>query len=92
MFTFSIFGLQEYEEIAVTLGLDHKKRRNLQAQLKSVRGTCPLFDTRQWVSGCLVISVMGSMCDSGSERVALRQWGWVLPELLQWVPEHDVGA
>lgn len=41
--------LQEYEEKAVELGLDHGKRLGLRQQLKDVRLTCPLFDTTQWV-------------------------------------------
>ena len=31
------------------LGLDHKRRRNLSQRLKSVRMSCPLFDTTQWI-------------------------------------------
>ena len=42
---------QEYEELAVALGTDHKRRLALREQLKAVRLTCPLFDTRRWVSG-----------------------------------------
>ena len=42
---------QEYEELAVALGTDHKRRLALREQLKAVRLTCPLFDTRRWVAG-----------------------------------------
>ena len=31
------------------LGTNHAKRRNLSQRLKSVRMTCPLFDTTQWI-------------------------------------------
>ena len=41
--------LQEYEEKAVELGLDHEKRLDLRRRLKDARLTCPLFDTTQWV-------------------------------------------
>jgi len=51
---------KEYEEIAVSLGLDHAKRANLVKRLKAARSTCPLFDTRQWVNDF--------------ERLLLRMW------------------
>ena len=41
--------LQEYEEKAVELGLNHEKRLDLRRRLKDARLTCPLFDTTQWV-------------------------------------------
>lgn len=41
--------IQEYEEKAVDLGLNHAKRLNLRQRLKDVRLSCPLFDTAQWV-------------------------------------------
>jgi protein O-GlcNAc transferase len=39
----------EYEARAVELGLNHQKRNALRAALESVRLSCPLFDTAQWV-------------------------------------------
>ena len=43
----------EYEALAVDLGVNHARRNNLRARLKSVRTTCPLFATAQWVLlGC----------------------------------------
>ena len=45
----SLHGLQEYEDKAVELGLNHSKRLGLRQRLKSVRLSCPLFDTTQWV-------------------------------------------
>ena len=41
--------LQEYEDKAVELGLNHSKRLGLRQRLKDVRLSCPLFDTTQWV-------------------------------------------
>ena len=41
--------LQEYEEKAVELGLNHNKRLGLRQRLKDVRLSCPLFDTTQRV-------------------------------------------
>ena len=41
--------LQDYEEKAVELGLNHAKRLQLRQRLKDVRLSCPLFDTTQWV-------------------------------------------
>lgn len=38
-------GVQEYEEVAVSLGTDHTKRLDLRRRLKERRLTCPLFDT-----------------------------------------------
>ena len=35
----------------MALGTDHKRRLVLREQLKAVRLTCPLFDTRRWVAG-----------------------------------------
>jgi len=39
----------EYEELAVELGTNHAKRRNLSQRLKGARMSCPLFDTTQWI-------------------------------------------
>jgi len=55
--------LQEYEEIAVSLGLDHEKRKDLVSRLKAVRSTCPLFDTRQWVRlACVRVCLCTCLC------------------------------
>ncbi len=35
----------------MALGTDHKRRLALREQLKAVRLTCRLFDTRRWVAG-----------------------------------------
>lgn len=40
---------REYEELAVELGTNHAKRRNLSQRLKAVRMSCSLFDTTQWI-------------------------------------------
>lgn len=40
---------QEYEELAVSLGTNHAKRRDMSNRLKNVRMTCPLFDTEGWI-------------------------------------------
>lgn len=45
----SFVPVQEYEEKAVELGLNHNKRLELRQRLKDVRLSCPLFDTTQWV-------------------------------------------
>ncbi|KAI4378055.1 hypothetical protein MLD38_015595 [Melastoma candidum] len=42
-------SLQEYEERAVTLALNRPMLQSLSNRLKSVRLTCPLFDTVRWV-------------------------------------------
>ena len=44
------FSMKEYEERAVSLALDRQKLQALTNKLKSVRLTCPLFDTARWVS------------------------------------------
>lgn len=55
------FSLQhEYEELAVSLGTNHVKRKDLSNRLKSVRMTCPLFDTANWIRDL--------------ERVYLKMW------------------
>ncbi|KAL9431535.1 hypothetical protein AB3S75_026680 [Citrus x aurantiifolia] len=41
--------MKEYEERAVSLALDREKLQALTNKLKSVRLTCPLFDTARWV-------------------------------------------
>jgi len=40
---------KEYEDLAVELGTNTKKRLVLREELKKRRMTCPLFDTDQWV-------------------------------------------
>ncbi|KAK3197892.1 hypothetical protein Dsin_021307 [Dipteronia sinensis] len=42
-------NMKEYEERAVSLALDGQKLRALTNKLKSIRLTCPLFDTTRWV-------------------------------------------
>ncbi|KAL9431543.1 hypothetical protein AB3S75_026687 [Citrus x aurantiifolia] len=42
-------SMKEYEERAVSLALDRQKLQALTNKLKSVRLTCPLFDTARWV-------------------------------------------
>lgn len=42
-------SMEEYEERAVSLALNPSKLQSLRDQLKSVRLTCPLFDTTRWV-------------------------------------------
>ncbi len=44
-----VADVQEYEDKAVELGLNHAKRIALREQLKATRLNCPLFDTQQWV-------------------------------------------
>ena len=39
----------EYEELAVSLGTHHIKRKDMSNRLKSVRMSCPLFDTSGWI-------------------------------------------
>jgi len=53
-------SMAEYEERAVTLGVDHAARETLRADLKAARLTCPLFDTDRWVADF--------------ERVVFRMW------------------
>lgn len=53
-------SLQEYEDRAVELGLNHEKRCALRVALKEARLTCPLFDTDRWVRDF--------------ERVLTRMW------------------
>ena len=40
----------EYEDLAVTLGINHKMRNSLRTRLAAARETCSLFDTRTWVT------------------------------------------
>ncbi|WCJ43712.1 UDP-N-acetylglucosamine--peptide N-acetylglucosaminyltransferase 110 kDa subunit [Euphorbia peplus] len=42
-------SMREYEEKAVSLALNRPKLQALTDKLKSVRMTCPLFDTERWV-------------------------------------------
>ncbi|KAI9187094.1 hypothetical protein LWI28_024347 [Acer negundo] len=42
-------NMKEYEERAVSLALDGQKLQALTNKLKSIRLTCPLFDTTRWV-------------------------------------------
>ena len=42
--------MKEYEEKAVSLALNRPKLQTLTNKLKAVRMTCPLFDTKRWVS------------------------------------------
>ncbi|XP_044499771.1 probable UDP-N-acetylglucosamine--peptide N-acetylglucosaminyltransferase SEC [Mangifera indica] len=42
-------NMKEYEERAVSLALNQQKLQALTNKLKSVRLTCPLFDTTRWV-------------------------------------------
>ncbi|GKV07184.1 hypothetical protein SLEP1_g18985 [Rubroshorea leprosula] len=42
-------SIKEYEERAVSLALNRPKLHALTNKLKSVRMTCPLFDTLRWV-------------------------------------------
>ena len=49
LLSWAMLLLQEYEEKAVELGLDHTKRLGLRQRLKDVRLSCPLFDTTLWV-------------------------------------------
>jgi protein O-GlcNAc transferase len=55
-----VADLREYEERAVELGLDPRRRAALRARLAAARATCPLFDTAQWVRDL--------------ERALLRMW------------------
>lgn len=43
-------SMKEYEERAVSLALNPQKLQALTSKLKSVRLSCPLFDTLRWVS------------------------------------------
>lgn len=43
-------SLQDYEERAVSLGLNHQARIELRDALRAARTTCPLFDTELYVS------------------------------------------
>ncbi|KAL5837621.1 hypothetical protein ACOSQ3_014790 [Xanthoceras sorbifolium] len=42
-------SMKEYEERAVSLALNRQKLQALTDKLKSIRLTCPLFDTTRWV-------------------------------------------
>lgn len=42
--------MKEYEEKAVALALNRSKLQDLTDRLKAARMTCPLFDTKRWVS------------------------------------------
>ncbi|RYR19176.1 hypothetical protein Ahy_B03g063883 isoform A [Arachis hypogaea] len=44
-----VIGMKEYEERVVSLALSRPKLQALTNKLKSVRMTCPLFDTARWV-------------------------------------------
>ncbi|KAK6911273.1 O-GlcNAc transferase, C-terminal [Dillenia turbinata] len=44
-----VSSMREYEERAVSLALNRPKLQALTNKLKSVRMTCPLFDTARWV-------------------------------------------
>lgn len=49
-FTFAFCSMKEYEEKAVSLAINRPKLQDLTNRLKAVRMSCPLFDTRRWVS------------------------------------------
>lgn len=53
-------SLQEYEDLAVELGLNAAKRCALRDRLKAARRTAPLFDTTRWVGNL--------------DRLLLRMW------------------
>ncbi|CAI0385296.1 unnamed protein product [Linum tenue] len=44
-----VSSMKEYEERAVSLALSQPKLQALTNKLKSIRLTCPLFDTTRWV-------------------------------------------
>ncbi|CAN0903308.1 Probable UDP-N-acetylglucosamine--peptide N-acetylglucosaminyltransferase SEC [Linum grandiflorum] len=44
-----VSSMKEYEERAVSLALNRSKLQALTNRLKSIRLTCPLFDTPRWV-------------------------------------------
>ncbi|KAJ1409319.1 Tetratricopeptide-like helical domain superfamily [Sesbania bispinosa] len=44
-----VSSMKEYEDRAVSLALNRPKLQALTNKLKSVRMTCPLFDTTRWV-------------------------------------------
>ena len=43
-------SVEEYEERAVELGLNHEMRGKLRDELRAMRETCALFDTGRWVA------------------------------------------
>lgn len=63
-------NLQEYEEKAVWLGLDHEARGALRAELHAVRETCALFDTGRYVQNLdkLVVKMWGIYCEGKGPR------------------------
>jgi len=48
-------SMEEYEDRAVSLALNRPKLQALTDKLKSVRLTCPLFDTNRWVSSNYIL-------------------------------------
>lgn len=60
----------EYEEKAVSLGLDHEKRERLRRELKQRRLSCPLFDTERWVRDLekVFYQMWEFHCDGGGPR------------------------
>ncbi|KAK4733365.1 hypothetical protein R3W88_007626 [Solanum pinnatisectum] len=44
-----VSSMKEYEEKAVSLGLNRSKLQDLTNRLKAARMSCPLFDTTRWV-------------------------------------------
>ncbi|RWW14307.1 hypothetical protein BHE74_00009187 [Ensete ventricosum] len=50
IYLFFLISLKEYEERAVALAENPSKLQALTNRLKAVRMTCPLFDTKRWVS------------------------------------------
>lgn len=63
-------NLEEYEERAVLLGLDHEARGALRAALHAVRETCALFDTARYVQNLdkLVVKMWGIYCEGKGPR------------------------
>lgn len=61
-----MISMKEYEEKAVSLALNRVKLQDLTNRLKAARLTCPLFDTKRWVSiiqlFCCVLLIVNSLC------------------------------
>lgn len=67
-----VSSMKEYEDKAVALAQNPSKLEALANKLKEARMTCPLFDTRRWVSSYSRWVAVGSNIVSIIEQIFMR--------------------
>lgn len=78
--------MKEYEEKAVSLALNNAKLQDVTNRLKAARLTCPLFDTKRWVSTtqlffCILSIII--LYENGCLHLLscnLKTWGFISGE------------